>query len=351
MFTGVALLGGGFVAASFATRIWHLYLCQGCLVGLGVGFLYIPCIAILSQWFSRRRSLANGISAAGSGIGGLMFSLSTGAMIRTISLAWSLRIIGILTIATNFTATALIRDRNHIINPVQASFDTKLLRRYDVLLLLLWGFVSMLGYITLIYSLSDFALSIGLSRSQATQVTAYLNLGTAVGRPFTGYISDLLGRFEVAAGLTFACGLFIFVIWLPSTSFGLTVFFAIVSGAILGVFWAVSLSLFLSRIAFSSSLDYWPVKRRGGRTEASAISSYPELAFGRASNRLYVRYSIAQLPHSSHLVSEVIALELRRPDHTRVYLYPQIFCGVCYICASLCLLEVRRRVKHKWRDN
>jgi len=31
MTTGAFILGGGFVAASFATRIWHLYLTQGAL--------------------------------------------------------------------------------------------------------------------------------------------------------------------------------------------------------------------------------------------------------------------------------------------------------------------------------
>ena len=74
MLIGVGLQTDGFITASFATRIWHLYLTQGVLVGLGVGFTYIPSIAVLSQWFRRRRSLANGISAAGSGIGGLLFS-------------------------------------------------------------------------------------------------------------------------------------------------------------------------------------------------------------------------------------------------------------------------------------
>ncbi|KAL9047588.1 MAG: hypothetical protein Q9206_006643, partial [Seirophora lacunosa] len=96
MFGGVVALAGGFIAASFASKAWHLYLCQGVLVGVGVGFIYIPSIAILSQWFSKRRSLANGITAAGSGIGGVLFSLITGSMIENISLAWSLRITGII---------------------------------------------------------------------------------------------------------------------------------------------------------------------------------------------------------------------------------------------------------------
>lgn len=72
---------GGFIAASFATRVWQLHLSQGVPVGCGVGFLYIPNIAILSQWFSKKHSLVNGTSAAGSGIGGAIFSWASEAMI------------------------------------------------------------------------------------------------------------------------------------------------------------------------------------------------------------------------------------------------------------------------------
>ena len=241
MILGALLLASGFISASFATKIWHLYLSQGVLVGAGVGFVSIPCIAILPQWFDKRRSLAGGISTAGSGIGGLIFSFATQAMIDNISLAWSLRITGIVVGIMNLVAAMTIRNRNKAINPPQRGFDLKLLRRYDCLLLLAWAFVSMLGYITLLYSLSDFARSIGLDANQASAITAFLNLGTAIGRPMIGVVSDRYGRMEVAGSITFFCGVICFAIWLPAKSYGVTIFFAIIVGAILGVFWMVSI--------------------------------------------------------------------------------------------------------------
>jgi len=162
MLIGTAILGGGFTAASFATSIVHLYVTQGAMVGLGVGFIYIPSVAVLAQWFHRRRSLAYGITAAGSGIGGLVFSLVTGPMIQNIGYKWSLRMIGVLTFMANLLAATFIKDRNAAVRPSQLAFDVKLLRRYDVLLLLSWAFISMLGYMVLLFSLSDFAISIGL---------------------------------------------------------------------------------------------------------------------------------------------------------------------------------------------
>lgn len=240
MITGLVFESGGFIAASFATRIWQLHISQRVLIGCGIGCLYIPSLPILSQWFIRRRSLANGISAAGSGVGGAAFAWGTEAIIGRFSISWALRITGTIVFVANLAAVAIIRDRNDTIQPYQLGFDTKLLRRYDVLLLLAWAFISMLGYIVLLFSLADFALSIGLSRARATDVIGLLNVGTAVGRPVIGIFSDRWSRIDTAGVLTMLCGLSCFVLWLPAVSFGLTVFFAILCGAIVGVFWMVS---------------------------------------------------------------------------------------------------------------
>lgn len=240
MIVGATLIACGFVAASFTREVWELYLSQGVLVGFGVGFIFIPTIAILPQWFEKKRSLATGIGSAGSGIGGLIFSFGTQAMIDNLSLAWSLRITGIVCGVMNVIAALLMRNRNRAIRPPQRGFDTNLLRRYDVVLLLAWAFTSMLGYITLLFSLSDFARSIGLDAKQAAAVSAFLNLGTAIGRPLIGVVSDHYGRLETSGIITLFCGITCFAIWIPAHSYGVTVFFAVVNGAVLGVFWMVS---------------------------------------------------------------------------------------------------------------
>lgn len=239
MLTGCVLQCSGYIAASFAYRIWHLYLSQGALVGCGIGLMIIPSTAILSQWFARRRSIANGISSAGSGIGGMAFAWGTASMIERLGLAWALRTTGLITLIATVAATFLMRDRNHHINPAQLAFDVRLLRRYEVILLLLWAFVSMFGYIALLFSLSDFALAVGLSRSQATDIVGFLNLGTAVGRPIIGICSDRFSRINTAGVLTLICGLSCFALWMPAATFGLTAFFSLLCGAILGVFWMV----------------------------------------------------------------------------------------------------------------
>ncbi|RMZ73300.1 MCH2 [Pyrenophora seminiperda CCB06] len=310
MCCGLFLQCGGFIAASFANRIWQLHISQGVLIGGGIGFLYIPCLPVLSQWFDRRRSLANGISAAGSGVGGAAFAWGTESIIQRFSIGWALRITGIIAFMANTIATIFIRDRNKAIRPSQLGFDTKLLRKYEVIMLLSWVFISMMGYIVLLFSLSDFALSIGLSQSQATDMIGLLNVGTAIGRPIIGITSDRWSRVDTAGVLTLMCGIFCFAFWLPATSYGLTAFFVILCGAIVGVFWM--------------TIGPLCVEVAGMKNLQSLLS---------------LAWTAVIIPVT---VSEGIGLKLRRKSSDREYLHTQIFAGLSYIVASGFMFQLRR---------
>lgn len=82
MIVGVTVHAAGFVSASFAESVLALYLTQGVLIGIGIAFIFIPSVAVLPQWFQKRRTLAQGLSSAGSGVGGIAVSLGTNAMIK-----------------------------------------------------------------------------------------------------------------------------------------------------------------------------------------------------------------------------------------------------------------------------
>ena len=216
-----------------------------------MGFLFVASVGIVPQWFSKRRSFANSIAAAGSGIGGLIYSLATNAMIKSIGLGWAFRILAIVSCVVNVICTILVRDRNKAVGSVQLAFDVRLFKRPEFLLLLGWGFFSMLGYIVLLFSLPNYARSIGLSAQQGSVIGALLNLGQGklnywivfyykllivpgLGRPFVGYFSDAAGRINLAGACTFVAGLFCFVIWIFAKSYGVLIFFAIVVGTVSG---------------------------------------------------------------------------------------------------------------------
>ncbi|KAK3724500.1 hypothetical protein LTR37_001124 [Vermiconidia calcicola] len=319
MSVGVCMISGGFIAASFASQIWQLYLSQGVLVGLGIGSIFIPSIAILPQWFLKRRSLAQGLASSGSGFLGMAFSLGTSAMIEQISLAWALRITGILCFVGNSVATLLVRDRNHLVKPPQLGFAIHLLRRKQVLLLLSWAFTNLLGYMTILYSMSNYAVQVaGLSQAQAGVLTAVLNLGTGIGRPCIGLASDRFGRIEVAAYLTVFNGVIVFAIWVPAIDYGVILFFAILSGACLGTYW----------------MTVGPLC-----AEVAGLKEVPSF--------LSLQWLTTVLPCT---FAEVVALYLRRPEMGRWgYLYPQIFAGLSYLVAGVFMFELLRERKKQKR--
>lgn len=225
------------IGASFTHKIWQLFLSQGVCFGIGMGLMFVGSVGVVPQWFTKRRSLANGIGTAGSGIGGMMYSLATNAMIESLGVEWAFRILGILACAVNMVCAMLIRDRNKAIGSSQLAFDYMLFKKTGFLLLLGWGIFSILGYIALLFSLANYAVSIGLSTQQGSVVAALLNLGQGLGRPLVGIFSDAAGRINLAGACTFLCGIYIFALWINAKSYGVLIFFAIITGTISGTFW------------------------------------------------------------------------------------------------------------------
>ncbi|KAH7312498.1 putative MFS transporter [Stachybotrys elegans] len=304
---GTALQAAGMIGASFATTIWHLFLSQGLASGIGMGFLFVASVGIPPQWFTTKRSLANGIGASGSGFGGLLYSLAAGAMIRTIGIAWCFRVLGLLALGVNAVCICLIRDRNKIIGSRHAAFDMKLFKRPEYLLLNGYGFFSMLGYIALVYSLADYGRHVGLNPSQTAVISALFNLGQGLGRPPTGYFSDSIGRINMAGMTTLLSALLTFVVWILARNYGVLIFYSLIGGTVAGTFWAT----------------IGPVA-----VEVVGLQDLP--------SALNLEWLVVVLPCT---FSEPIALEI--VDSTGGYLGAQLFIGVMYTAAALCVLVLR----------
>lgn len=307
MFAGTLLEAAGLIGASFSTEIWQLFLTQGVAFGVGMGFLFVTSIGIPSQWFTSKRSLANGVAAAGSGFGGLVYSLSAGAMIKSIGIAWCFRVLGLLALVVNSVGIFFIRDRSKEIGSRYSAFDTKLLKRPEYLLLNGYGFFSFLGYIALIFSLADYAKKIGLDATQASLMSALVNMGQGFGRPAVGYFSDSIGRINMAGVTASACALLVYFVWTMAKNFGVLVFFAIIAGSVVGSF----------------SANIGPVA-----AEVVGLQDLPAA--------LSLEWLALVLPCT---FSEPIALQIF--GLTGNYLGTQIFVGTSYMGAALCMLLLR----------
>ncbi|KAJ5102630.1 Major facilitator superfamily domain general substrate transporter [Penicillium argentinense] len=315
MFAGVIAETASLICASFASQIWHLFLTQGILFGIGMGMLFIPVASVVPQWFTTKRSLASGVSLSGAGLGGLVYSLVAGAMIRNIGLSWAFRVLGLLAFSVNTTCVLLIKDRNKPVKVKKASMKFSYFKFFDFDLLIGFSFFTILGYFILIYSLANYGQQIGLTSSQASLVSGILNLGQAVGRPLIGYFSDSVGRINIAGTTTFFAGVVCLAVWVNAESYGLLMFFAIFEGLFAGNIWA---------------------------TIAPLVAEV--LGLEGVSHGMNLVWLSIVVPST---FSEPIALSLT--SATGKFLSEQLFAGFMYIIASffLAVLWLRQRSRTK----
>lgn len=73
--TGTFLSVFGMMMTSICEKYWQFFLAQGIVTGVGFGCLFLPSIAVVSQYFTTRRSTAFGIAASGSSIGMSIFAV------------------------------------------------------------------------------------------------------------------------------------------------------------------------------------------------------------------------------------------------------------------------------------
>jgi len=300
MLAGAVLQSAGLACASLSGQIWHLLLSQGVLFGLGMGLLFLPTYGVIPQWFTRRRALANGIAISGSGLGGFVYSLGAGAIIRSLGVDWAYRILAIVSLVVNVACALLMRTR-YVARPL--AFDWSLLKRRDYILILGFGFFSMLGQFVLVFTLANYANIIGLDASQAAWIPALFMLGQAIGRPILGRLSDLYGHVQIAFFMSLLCGIFSLAIWLNATSFGSLIAFALVAGLVGGVFWVTAAPV----MAHVVGLDNLP-------------------------SGLTILWMTLVLPST---FSSSIALQIF--EQTGKYTGAQIFTGLTFIAAGLCM--------------
>jgi MFS family permease len=69
LIAGSVLLTVGLMTASVARDYYSIFLSLGVCTGIGMSLLFTPCVAIIGTYFTTKRAIAAGTSAAGGGVG------------------------------------------------------------------------------------------------------------------------------------------------------------------------------------------------------------------------------------------------------------------------------------------
>jgi MFS family permease len=69
LIAGSFLIVLGHMMLSLCTTFWQVLLAQAFCIGIGMGFLFVPGVAIISTYFHSKLALATGLAASGSSLG------------------------------------------------------------------------------------------------------------------------------------------------------------------------------------------------------------------------------------------------------------------------------------------
>jgi MFS family permease len=89
--------------------MWHLFLTQALLVGIGSSMLYYPVISLTPVYFDRHRGFAMGIAMAGSGAGGLVLAPATQSLLVRYGAPVTLRVLGVWNLVICIALSFVIR--------------------------------------------------------------------------------------------------------------------------------------------------------------------------------------------------------------------------------------------------
>lgn len=115
----MTMLGGlvsatGFILSYFAQSIVVMYLTFGIISGLGLGLTYITAVVSIAFWFDKKRNLAVGLGACGTGVGTILYAPFTNYLVSEFGWRWSVILLA-GTLLNLCVCGAVMRDPDWII--------------------------------------------------------------------------------------------------------------------------------------------------------------------------------------------------------------------------------------------
>ncbi|CCK72001.1 Esbp6p KNAG_0I02160 [Huiozyma naganishii CBS 8797] len=321
MFLGCMLMLAGFLLASFATRLWELYLTQGVLIGISISLIFAPATTVLPGWFLKKRAVSMGLSLFGTGAGGVTFGLASEKMIADRgNTRWCYRMLAITCTCAVLFAISLVRERHPIKSvglrsikkvkrEVKKMFNWQVIKQPQVLLIAVWFTLALLAYNLMVFTLASYAVARGMTLHQGSSLTAILNGAQACGRPIMGLMGDRFGRANVTIALTSLLCIYMFAFWIPAHTYLQLIMFSIMVGSCVGVANVMNTVLIADMVKPDEFLSAWG----------------------------FVNYSGSP----ALLCCEVIAQALTKQGVSNPYLHTQIFAGVCFSSAWIMILVLR----------
>ncbi|KAI5304047.1 hypothetical protein KEM56_006913 [Ascosphaera pollenicola] len=239
-FRSLIFAGTFFVVLSFMTlsackEYWQVLLAQAFCAGIGAGFMYVPALTILPQYFSTRRVLATGIAVSGASFGGVIYPIMFRQLEPKIGFGWTCRIMGFVVLATNAFAFCVmhLREKTKI---KRVMLDPGAFKEVPFVLFVTSIFFMVFGFSTPIFYIEQYALDKHtMDEDLAFYLVAILNAASVVGRVFPGLIEIYVGPITIFTACAGVSTLLLYC-WIAMTSKGAIIAMAVLYGFSSGAF-------------------------------------------------------------------------------------------------------------------
>ncbi|KZT01338.1 MFS general substrate transporter [Laetiporus sulphureus 93-53] len=280
---------------------YQFLLAQGFGMGTGVGLIYLPTCAIVSQHFKQRKAFAMGLVGSGGSLGAVVFSISLNYLLNgSLTFGWAIRVTafivtGLLLLGNllMFKPTTLAKhdvqnaeseqprgdsaditdekkespantpptlqkesskdEGSSSATPARVPFwDTK------YILFLIDGFLYGLGMWFPSYYVQLYAEQHGISEKLSFYALAIMNFANMVGRILPNWLGDRFGVLDIYIPCVLASGGIVFATFGCSTPYGLVLF-----TIFYGFFFGTGVSLYLPVVS-SISKDGVDIGKRMG---------------------------------------------------------------------------------------
>jgi len=231
-----AMIVAGLVLTSRVTKLWQFYLTYDLVLSFGLCGAYAIGSAVTSRWFQRKRGMALGIVAAGSGLGTLVLVPLSQHLIEVSSWSRAYAMIGTvagcITIATAFLLkpappmappSRKAAEKPEASRSAMADLRKMILSREMLLVVVTFALINFCIQMIMVH-LVNFATDIGIPAFQAAGYLGIIGIVSIAGRLLMGSLSDRIGTYHSLI----VCGVFLLaalvVLFLNTSPTGFLVF-------------------------------------------------------------------------------------------------------------------------------
>ncbi|KAI5290221.1 hypothetical protein KEM54_002163 [Ascosphaera aggregata] len=224
---------GGWYA--WAQEYWQVLLAQAFCGGIGSGFMYIPALTIVPQYFSTRRALATGVAVSGASFGGVIYPIMFRQLEPLVGFGWAVRIMGFVVLATSTFAFSVMRLRERT-KTKRVMLDPGAFKEIPFVLFVISIFFMTFGFATPIFYIEQYAIEKQtMSEDLAFYLVSILNAASVVGRVFPGFIEKFIGPITIFSACAGTSAILLFC-WIAMTSKGAIIAMAALYGFSSGAF-------------------------------------------------------------------------------------------------------------------